>query len=135
MSKITYDNKVDLNVDNTIANINKVTASDMNEIKSAVNDNDDNIMALDTPEKWVDVGITAPTDGRRVWFSNSRNILPGSANQWESGHYSTTGVKETYPTRMRLINLLPVKPSTTYYMSNGLRITFYNKRIQKRWNI
>lgn len=70
MSKITYDNKVDLNVDNTIANINKVTASDMNEIKTAVNNNDDNIAlnASDIADNTADIGdlstltTTAKTD-------------------------------------------------------------------------
>ena len=37
--QITYDNKVDLQVATNIANINKVTASDMNEIKNVVNAN------------------------------------------------------------------------------------------------
>lgn len=39
MSNITYANKEDLNVDSTIANKNKVMASDMNMIKTCVNDN------------------------------------------------------------------------------------------------
>ena len=42
MSKITYENKVALNVNSDIADINKVTASDLNEIKNVVNTNDDN---------------------------------------------------------------------------------------------
>lgn len=33
MSKITYENKVALNVNSDIADINKVNASDLNEIK------------------------------------------------------------------------------------------------------
>ena len=40
MSKITYTNKVDLYEDTSIADINKVKASDMNEIKTVVNNND-----------------------------------------------------------------------------------------------
>lgn len=43
MSKITYENKVALNVNSDIADINKVNASDLNEIKNVVNTNDDNI--------------------------------------------------------------------------------------------
>lgn len=39
MAKITYDNKVALNPQPSIANINKVSDADMNEIKSVVNDN------------------------------------------------------------------------------------------------
>lgn len=42
MSKITYENKVALNVNSDIADINKVNASDLNEIKEVVNTNDDN---------------------------------------------------------------------------------------------
>ena len=46
MSKITYENKVALNVNSDIADINKVNASDLNEIKNAVNTNDDNMGLL-----------------------------------------------------------------------------------------
>ena len=120
MSKITYDNKVDLNVDNTIANINKVSASDMNEIKNVVNGNDDilagmgnienltttdkssvvnAINELNAPEKWVAVGKTAPTDGRRVWFAKSANLFNKSSRPFYNydATYTelTTGVKAT----------------------------------------
>lgn len=73
--QITYDNKVDLQVATNIANINKVTASDMNEIKDVVNSHADDIDELNAPEKWVSVGTTAPTDGTRVWFENSVNMF------------------------------------------------------------
>ena len=42
MAKITYENKVALNVNSDIADINKCNASDLNEIKEVVNTNDDN---------------------------------------------------------------------------------------------
>ena len=42
MAKITYENKVALNVNSDIADINKVNATDLNEIKNVVNTNDDN---------------------------------------------------------------------------------------------
>lgn len=61
MSKITFVNKVDLYEDTSIPDINKVKASDMNEIKNIVNENDDNfeiyanaqgnIADLDTTDK------------------------------------------------------------------------------------
>ena len=88
--------------------------------------------------KLVNVGAEAPENGERVWFSKGRNMLPGDASQWESGHYSITGVKENYTTRMRLINLLPVKPSTTYYMSCTNRIFIvreYNANGQFIYNV
>ena len=46
MSKITYTDKVALNVNSDIADINKCNASDLNEIKEVVNTNDDNIGEL-----------------------------------------------------------------------------------------
>lgn len=41
MSKITYEDKVNLNVDSDVADINKVRAEDLNEVKTVVNANDD----------------------------------------------------------------------------------------------
>ena len=46
MAKITYGNKVALNVNSDIADINKCSASDLNEIKDVVNTNDDNMGLL-----------------------------------------------------------------------------------------
>ena len=54
MAKITYTDKVALNVNSDIADINKVNASDLNEIKNVVNTNDDNmglLSNLKTPSK------------------------------------------------------------------------------------
>lgn len=42
MAKITFEDKVALNVNSDIADVNKVKDSDMNEIKNVVNTNDDN---------------------------------------------------------------------------------------------
>ena len=43
MSKITYTNKVTLNENPNVADVNKVKADDLNEIKNVVNANDDNV--------------------------------------------------------------------------------------------
>lgn len=54
MSKITYENKVALNVNSDIADVNKCNASDLNEIKDVVNTNDDNaglLSNLNTTDK------------------------------------------------------------------------------------
>lgn len=45
MAKITYENKVALNVNSDIADVNKCNATDLNEIKEVVNTNDDNTTA------------------------------------------------------------------------------------------
>lgn len=122
--QITYDNKVDLQVATNIANINKVTASDMNEIKNVVNSHADDINThaeeineLDAPEKWVSVGTTAPTDGRRVWFEKGKNLFDG---QLELGMYDETGAKATNNANYRNVAPINVQPSTTYTFSiNG----------------
>lgn len=54
MSKITYEDKVALNENSQIAEINKVTAGNMNEIKQVVNEQSTNIGTLNnliTPNK------------------------------------------------------------------------------------
>lgn len=56
MDKITYLNKVNINENSGIAAINKVSDSDMNEIKSVVNDNadqSDNNFNISTTEALV----------------------------------------------------------------------------------
>lgn len=42
MSKITFEDKVALNINSDIADVNKCNATDLNEIKEVVNTNDDN---------------------------------------------------------------------------------------------
>lgn len=48
MSKITYTNKVAINENAEIPNINKITDDDMNEIKAVVNNNDDELATTNT---------------------------------------------------------------------------------------
>ena len=48
MSKITYANKVAINENVEIPNINKITDDDMNEIKTVVNNNDDDMITINT---------------------------------------------------------------------------------------
>lgn len=48
MSKITYANKVAINENPEIPDINKVTDNDMNEIKTVVNNNDDELITINT---------------------------------------------------------------------------------------
>lgn len=54
MAKIQFENKVALNENASIPDVNKCKATDMNEIKSVVNENDDligNLSSLNTTEK------------------------------------------------------------------------------------
>lgn len=52
MAKITYTNKVTLNEQPSIADENKVTDDDMNEIKQVVNNNDDTVQGIINGEKY-----------------------------------------------------------------------------------
>jgi hypothetical protein len=64
MSKITYTNKVALNVNSSIPEINKVTADNMNEIKTAVNDNDSRLISgwnIETASYASNTTITVPS--------------------------------------------------------------------------
>lgn len=46
--KLTYANKVAINENAEIPDINKITDSDMNEIKAVVNNNDDELITINT---------------------------------------------------------------------------------------
>lgn len=84
MAKITYENKVALNVNSDIADINKVNASDLNEIKNVVNENDDNmglLSNLTTPNKNNLVGAInsvvesgSNTNGEYIKYSDGTMI-------------------------------------------------------------
>lgn len=57
MSKITYADKITLNENTSIADINKVKASDLNEIKTVVNQNDDNTTTNTTEISTINTNI------------------------------------------------------------------------------
>lgn len=79
---ITYDDKIRLKSQN-VSDKYKVTAEDMNEIKRVVNSNAEEVDEINKPENWVSVGTEAPTDGERVWFKKSKNLL--NISQMETG--------------------------------------------------
>ena len=57
MSKITYTDKVALNENPSVADVNKVKASDLNEIKNVVNANDDKFNYSTSEQRigtWID---------------------------------------------------------------------------------
>lgn len=63
MAKITYEYKVALNENSQIPDVNKVNASDMNDIKATVNANDDKVGELSN--------LTTPTTSSIVGAINS----------------------------------------------------------------
>ena len=89
MAQITYDNKVALNENPSVAEINKVTDDNMNEIKNAVNTN--------TPVGSISLfaGTTAPTgwlicDGSAVSRTTYANLFSVIGTTYGTGDGSTT---------------------------------------------
>ena len=89
MAQITYDNKVALNENPNVADINKVTDDDMNEIKTTINAN--------TPVGCINLyaGSTAPTgwlicDGSAVSRTTYANLFSVIGTTYGTGNGSTT---------------------------------------------
>ena len=89
MAQITYNNKVALNTNPNVAEINKVTDSNMNEIKNTVNTN--------TPVGSISLfaGTTAPTgwlicDGSAVSRTTYANLFSVIGTTYGTGDGSTT---------------------------------------------
>lgn len=89
MAQITYDTKVALNENPNVADINKVTDDDMNEIKQVVNTN--------TPAGLITAyaGSTAPTgwlicDGSAVSRTTYANLFTAIGTTYGTGDGSTT---------------------------------------------
>ena len=66
MSKITYEDKVALNINQDVADVNKCNATDLNEIKQVVNQNDINKSTYSTTEKVVGKWINGKPLYRKV---------------------------------------------------------------------
>lgn len=74
MAMITYDNKTTLNPQPSVADVNKVTSGDMNEIKSVVNTNYGevgDITNLTTPDKTSIVNAINSMQGTILWTNTS----------------------------------------------------------------
>jgi microcystin-dependent protein len=89
MANITYTNKVALNVNADVPDINKVKADDMNEIKEVVNKN--------TPVGAIEIfaGSTAPSgwlicDGSAVSRTTYANLFSVIGTTYGNGDGSTT---------------------------------------------
>jgi hypothetical protein len=49
-------------------------------------------------------------------WATGRNQCPTYFSDWETGHYAVDGTKQTTAERVRLTRLIPVSPSTQYYL-------------------
>lgn len=122
---ITYDDKIRLKSQN-VSEKYKVTAGDMNEIKSVVNTNVELVDEINKPENWVSVGTTAPTDGRRVWFEKGKNLF-----NIDSTYHGTINAQggEGSNESFRTTQFIPTTPGTTYYFSSTQISGQTNKQI------
>lgn len=91
MAKITYDNKSTLNPQPSVADVNKVTSGDMNEIKSVVNTNYGevgNITNLTTPDKTSIVNAINSMQGIILWTNpNPTSYFSGQNISLSSSDY------------------------------------------------
>ena len=85
MAQITYADKVALNVNSNIADINKVNASDMNEIKQVVNDN-----ANTLDNKISNTYGTSQTEGYSQEYINSRRTTLYENDTWSGNQGDIT---------------------------------------------
>lgn len=110
MSKITYTDKVTLNENPNVADVNKVKANDLNEIKNVVNANDDKFNY--TQEEQI---IGTWIDGKPIYRKVS-NVSISNKSTWTS--------LISIPNLDRLINVygfgnnvtLPRYESPNYYV-------------------
>lgn len=83
--KLTYANKVALNENAEIPNINKVTDNDMNEIKTVVNNNDDELITINTKltnattYSTTETVVGTWTDNKPIYRKVIRNNVIGTA--------------------------------------------------------
>lgn len=89
MAKITYENKVALNQNSSIPDINKVNDTDMNMIKNVVNNNETKVLLA------VSSSAPATCDTGDIYFNTTDNLIytATATNTWGS-----TGVAPTQNT-------------------------------------
>ena len=122
--KLTYANKVAINENAEISDINKVTDNDMNEIKTVVNNNDDelittnanitNITTYSTDEIVVGTWL-----GKPLYRKIINMTLPGSAvSSWTIVTGSPTDISVLVKVYGSASNNapLPFYESTSYYI-------------------
>ena len=140
--KITYVNKESLVTDPTIAEKNKVTDNNMNEIKNAVNNNADQLdetivigdenITSNTKEvikrgnyRYMnsEIAIGSSNDSNiPVWFKQGKNLINKEA--WFFGYFGNTG-SMNYSKNNATFNFIEVLPNTSYTFSINSNTTWF----------
>ena len=134
MAQISYTNKVALNENPEIADINKITDDDMNEIKQVVNDNYNNTIQITDTEPsdndnklWIDTGEVSSSASEITNEYSTSTGLGYSANYINNiNTYSTsetdTGMKwiDNKPIYRKCFTFDYASGSTTASESTGI---------------
>lgn len=123
--QITYEDKADLIVDTTIDDIFKVSASDMNQIKSAVNGNAEDvgdISTLTTTDKTSVVNAINELETDKLETSAIVNEASSDTNKTYSANYLNDKIFTAF-------ELGTWTKNTTYVGSTGYMICYKNNRL------
>ena len=82
---------------------------------------------LDNASEYKLLSLAIEGSSTQVQTVASKNICPTNINDWESGHYGVTGIKESYTTRIRVKKLIKILPSTTYYFNTNSTYNFVGR--------
>ena len=130
---ITYDNKVALNVNPDIADVNKVTDNDMNEIKSVVNNNANNIGDLSNLETQGTsnlvssinsankVNIFSTTEqliGKWIDGSDLYRIVLSTTGTFSNSNYNIGALNDNYKMRFCFGTFFNSSNNNEYTLSN-----------------
>lgn len=119
MAKITYEDKVALNVNSDIADVNKCNATDLNEIKNVVNENDDN-----TTNNSNAIGTLSNLN------TTEKSNLVGAINEVNNNMYAKIGLTSSVSTTAGDYNKIPY--NSTIEIDEGLSLNNNGIEVSKK---
>lgn len=125
MGKINYTNKTTLNPQPSIADENKVTSVDMNEIKSVVNGNftNNSVTVGDTTPTGDNITATWIKASGNIFDSSNANILNALLRTSDNTLYASSSERSLY---------VECKPNTTYRITKNAGARF---RVDERSSV
>lgn len=117
MGKINYTNKTTLNPQPSIADENKVTSGDMNEIKSVVNGNftNNSVTVGDTTPTGDNITATWIKASGNIFDSSNANILNALLRTSDNTLYASSSERSLY---------VECQPNTTYRITKNAGARF-----------
>ena len=100
VTTITYNNKVAINENPNIADVNKVKDDDMNEIKSVVNNNATELSNLETSVTNLSIYSTSEVDTGKKWTDNKplyrKTFISTNSSREETISLSGLNIEEAF---------------------------------------